>query len=53
MRAELIGQFKPCMTDIYLHIDARMADYMATHLRLGGDLNATPAWMLSAHLRIA
>ena len=26
-----IGHFKPCMTDIYLHIDARMADYMATH----------------------
>ena len=26
MRAELIGHFKPCMTDIYLHIVARMAD---------------------------
>ena len=26
MRAELIGHFKPCMTDIYLHIDVRMAD---------------------------
>ena len=26
MRAELIGHFQPCMTDIYLHIDARMAD---------------------------
>eukprot|EP01048_Picozoa_sp_COSAG05_P017228 COSAG05_NODE_2320_length_3240_cov_2.007641_2_plen_38_part_00 len=25
MRAELIGHFNPCMTDIYLHIiDARM-----------------------------
>ena len=22
---------KPCMTDIYLHIDARMADYIRTH----------------------
>ena len=31
MRAELIGHFEPCMTEIYLHIDARMADYMATH----------------------
>ena len=33
MRAELIGHFKACMTDIYLHIAARMADYiiMATH----------------------
>ena len=31
MRAELIGRFKPCMTDIYLHIDARMADYIRTH----------------------
>ena len=31
MRAELIGHFKPCMTDIYLHIDARMADYIRTH----------------------
>ena len=31
MRAELIGHFKACMTDIYLHIDARMADYIRTH----------------------
>ena len=27
MRVELIGHFKTCMTEIYLHIDARMADY--------------------------
>eukprot|EP01048_Picozoa_sp_COSAG05_P000400 COSAG05_NODE_11_length_38500_cov_831.349861_9_plen_37_part_00 len=31
MRAELIGHFQPCTTDIYLHIDARMADYIRTH----------------------
>ena len=31
MRAELIGHFKACMTEIYLHIDARMADYIRTH----------------------
>ena len=31
MRAELIGHFQPCMTDMYLHIDARMADYIRTH----------------------
>ena len=31
MRAELIGHFKPCMTDIYLHVDARMADHIRTH----------------------
>ena len=31
MRAELIGHFQPCMTDIYLHIDARVADYIRTH----------------------
>ena len=31
MRVELIGHFKPCMTEIYLHIDARMADYIRTH----------------------
>ena len=31
MRVELIGQFKPCMTEIYLHVDARMADYIHTH----------------------
>ena len=31
MRAELIGHFQPCMTEIYLHIDARMADYIHTH----------------------
>ena len=26
-----IGHFQPCTTDIYLHIDARMADYIRTH----------------------
>ena len=31
MRAELIGHFEACMTDIYLHIDARMADNIRTH----------------------
>ena len=31
MRVELIGHCKPCMTDIYIHIDARMADYIRTH----------------------
>ena len=31
MRVELIGHFKPCMTEIHLHIDARMADYIRTH----------------------
>ena len=31
MRVQLIGHFQPCMTEIYLHIVARMADYMATH----------------------
>ena len=31
MRAELIGHFEPCMTEIYLHIYARMADYIRTH----------------------
>ena len=31
MRVELIGHFEPCMTEIYLHIDARMADYIRTH----------------------
>ena len=31
MRADIIGHFQPCMTDIYLHIDARMADYIRTH----------------------
>ena len=31
MRAELIGHFEPCMTDIYIHTDARMADYIRTH----------------------
>ena len=36
MRAELIGHLKACMTEIYLHIDARMADYIRTHLYLSG-----------------
>ena len=31
MRVELIGHFKPCMTDIYIYIDARMADYIYPH----------------------
>ena len=31
MRADLMGHFIACMTDIYLHIDARMADDIATH----------------------
>ena len=31
VRVDTIGHFKPCMTDIYLHIDARMADYIRTH----------------------
>ena len=31
MRVELIGHFKPCMTEIYLYIDARMADYIRLH----------------------
>ena len=31
MRVELIGHFKACMTEIYLHIDARVADYIHTH----------------------
>ena len=31
MRAELIGHFQPWMAEIYLHIDARMADYIRTH----------------------
>ena len=31
MRVELIGHFEPCMTEIYLHLDARMADYIRTH----------------------
>ena len=31
MRSDIIGHFKPCMTEIYLHIDARMADYIRTH----------------------
>ena len=35
MRVELIGHFKACMTDIYLRIDARVADYIHTHPYLG------------------
>ena len=27
----LIGHFQPCVTEIYLHIDARMAGYIRTH----------------------
>ena len=31
MRAELIVRFKPCMTEIYLKVDARISDYIHTH----------------------
>ena len=31
VRVDIIGHLKSCMTDIYLHIDARMADYIRTH----------------------
>ena len=31
VRVHIIGHLQPCMTDIYLHIVARMADYMDTH----------------------
>ena len=31
MRAEFIGHCKPCTTDIYLHIVARMEDYIYPH----------------------
>ena len=31
VRAELIGYLKACMAEIYIHIDARMADYIRTH----------------------
>ena len=31
VRGELIGRLQPCMPEIYLHIVARMADYMDTH----------------------
>ena len=31
MRAELSGHFKACMAEIYLHIDARVSDYIRTH----------------------
>ena len=41
MRAELIGHFEPCMTEIYLHIDARMAAYIRTHRSLLVDTRCT------------
>ena len=31
VRVHIIGHLQPCMTEIYIHIDARMADYMDTH----------------------
>ena len=31
MRADIIGHLKSCVTDIYLYIDARTADYIHTH----------------------
>ena len=31
MRVDIIGHLKSCMTDIYLYIDVRTADYIHTH----------------------
>ena len=31
VRVDIIGHLKSCMTEIYLYIDARMADYIRTH----------------------
>ena len=31
VRGESIDHLQPCMTDIYLHIVARMASYIAAH----------------------
>ena len=31
VRVRLIGRLQPCMTEIYLHIVARMTDYIDTH----------------------
>ena len=33
VRGELIGHLQPCITEIYLHIFARMTDYIATQFR--------------------
>ena len=35
-RVDIIGHLKSCMTDIYLDIDARTADYIHTHPYSGG-----------------
>eukprot|EP01048_Picozoa_sp_COSAG05_P023296 COSAG05_NODE_4983_length_1302_cov_2.063175_2_plen_156_part_00 len=49
MCAEIIGHLKPCMTDIYLHTDARMADYIRTHpyLCLSRSIVLVPSFSLS------
>ena len=45
MRAESIGHLIRCITDIYLHIVARMADYIRTHpYRYHFDQNVA-AWL--------
>ena len=31
VRVHIIGHLQPCITEIYLHIVARMADYMEAH----------------------
>ena len=31
MRVDIIGHLKSCMTDLYLDIHARTADYIHTH----------------------
>ena len=49
MRAELIGHFEPCMTEIYLHIDARIHGRLYGHApvvltrKLAADDSGVPA----------
>ena len=47
MRAELIGHFQPCMTEIYLHIDAPIISARTRSWRRGSVIPVMPPCPLS------
>ena len=44
MRAELVGDFTPCMTEIYLHIDARINNSERNNNDDDDDDNSAHTW---------
>ena len=50
VRVQLIVHLQPCMNDIYIHIFARMDDYIATHpYGWLGSINTTSQKSIQSH----